>query len=102
MLPLVEVGTVKVAAENEPVASVVVVPLRVTAEPPNVAVIVLPDLKPAPDMVTVEPTFPLVGFRTIDGVTLNVAVGELVPSVTWTVWFPYTEAGTANVAENEP
>jgi hypothetical protein len=81
---------------------VVVVPLRVTDEPPNVAVMVLPDLKPAPDMVTVEPTLPLVGFRTIDGVTLNVAVGELVPSVAWTVWLPYTETGTVKVAVKEP
>ena len=36
------------------------------------------------------------------GVTVNVAVGELVPSVAWTVWVPYAEAGTLKVALKEP
>jgi hypothetical protein len=102
LAPAVWVGTVNVAAGNEPVASVVVVPLRVTAEPANVAVIVLEPVQPVPETVTVEPTFPLAGLRVIDGLTVKVAVGELVPSVAWTVWLPYTDAGTVNVAENEP
>ena len=35
--------------------------------------------------VTVEPTAPVVGLKLIAEVTVNVAVGELVPSVNLTV-----------------
>ncbi len=78
--PAVEAGTVRVAPEKEPVASVVVVPLRVTEEPPNVAVIVEDAAKPVPLMDTVSPTFPLVGLKVISGSTVNVAEPVLVPS----------------------
>jgi len=67
----------KVAPLNEPVLSVLVVPLRVTDTPSNLAVIVLEPPKPVPDTVTVEPTLPLIGDRAIDGVTLKVAEAVL-------------------------
>ena len=36
------------------------------------------------------------------GVTVNVAVGEFVPSVAWTVWLPIADDGTVKVALNAP
>jgi len=73
LAPAVEAGTMKVAPVKEPVASVVVVPLSVTPELANVAVIVLEAVKPVPETVTVKPTFPLVGFRVMAEVTVKVA-----------------------------
>jgi hypothetical protein len=70
---------VKVAPVKEPVLLVLVVPLRVTDTPSNLAVIVLEPAKPVPDTVTVEPTIPLVGLRVMDGTTMNVALAELEP-----------------------
>lgn len=100
--PTVWVGTVKVVPENDPVESVVFVPLTVTVEPPKVAEIEEEAGKPKPETVTVEPTIPFEGFRAIDGFTVKVADTELTVSETLTVWLPYTEMGILNVAENDP
>jgi hypothetical protein len=75
--PAVETGTVKVAPANEPVLPVLVVPLRLTEAPLNVAVNALLLPKPAPERVTVEPIFPFVGFREILGVIVNISVSTL-------------------------
>jgi len=95
---------VKVAAEKEPVASVVVVPLNVTAEPPKVPVTVLEAAKPVPETVMIEPTVPLVGLKVIDGFTVKDEVCELpLPSVALVVSEPTGAWGTTNVAaEKEP
>jgi len=82
--PAVCAGTVKVAAENEPSISVEVVPPSATADPPNVAVIVFEEVKPVPEMVTVEPTVPFEGFKVIEGVTVKLADPMLIPSVALT------------------
>ena len=60
-------------------------PLKVTCDPANVAVIDESAAKPEPVAVTEEPTSPLDGLNVIAGVTVNVAVGVLLPSVTVTV-----------------
>lgn len=96
--PAVEVGTVKVAPVNDPVAPVLVVPLRVTAAVLKVAVIDLEPPNPVPETATVEPALPVVGFRVITGTTVNVAAAAFVlASVAVTVWSPAIEAGTVNV-----
>ena len=87
--PAVEVGTVKVAPENEPVASVLVIPLSVTDDPAKVAVIVFVAAKPEPETMTDEPALPVIGFREMDGVTANVEVAKFeLPSVTITFFPP--------------
>jgi hypothetical protein len=73
---------VNVTLENEPELLVVTVLGEVVCVvPANSIVTVEEAAKPEPDMVTVEPAAPDVGFKAIDGVTVYVAVGELVPSV---------------------
>lgn len=59
LLPVVCDGTVKIAAANEPVEVVLVVPLRITATPPNVAVNAELAPNPEPDKVTDEPPGPV-------------------------------------------
>jgi hypothetical protein len=86
--PAVEVGTVKVAPENEPVAFVLVMPLSVIGDPAYVAVIVFEAAKPEPDTVTIEPALPLVGFREIDGVTVNVAFAAFERASIAVTFFP--------------
>jgi hypothetical protein len=57
--------------------------------------------RPEPETVTVEPTFPLVGFRVMADVTVKVALAEFegeLESVIVTVWRPAVEAGTVKVA----
>jgi len=73
-LPAGELGTTKVALVIVPVLEAVVVPPRITAWPLNLAVIVEEAEKPIPEKLTVEPTFPLVWFRKMDGVTMNAAL----------------------------
>jgi hypothetical protein len=53
--------------------------------PANFNVIVEEAAKPLPETETVEPTIPEVGLKLIAEVTVNVAVGELVPSLKVTV-----------------
>lgn len=90
------------AAAKLPFESVVVVPLSVTPELLNVAVIVFPAAKPVPLIESVVPATPLVGFNVIDGVTVNVADADCPPTVTWTAWPPTVLAGTANVGALPP
>ena len=66
----------KLTPENEPVASVLVVPVSVIGDPANVPVIVFVAAKPEPDMITIEPASPLVGLREIEGVTVKVAIAK--------------------------
>ena len=61
---------------NDPVESVLVVPLRLTVDPANFTVRTELAAKPEPETITVEPTSPLVGLRDIDGVMANVAIAE--------------------------
>jgi hypothetical protein len=103
LAPADETGTLKRAPENEPVASVLVVPVSVTGLPANVAVIVEDAAKPVPDTVTEVPVDPMIGFRVIDAVTVKVADPELsIASVAVTVWEPAVEAGTANMTLTVP
>jgi hypothetical protein len=79
LLPAVEDGTVNVAATKEPVAPVVVMPLRGTEVPPIVAVNAELAANPEPEIVTDEPTTPeaLVGLViVIEGITVKVAKAE--------------------------
>ena len=79
MLPAVEDGTVNVAATKEPVAPVVVMPLRGTEVPPIVAVNAELAANPEPEIITDEPTTPeaLVGLViVIEGITVKVAKAE--------------------------
>ena len=79
----------KFAPVNEPEEFVLVVPLMVTVDPANVPVRAELPAKPKPDTVTVEPTFPLIGLREMDGVTVNVAVAAFeLASVAVTVFPP--------------
>src|SRR5947207_2238632 len=58
---------------------------------------------PVPVIVTVSPTFPLVGLSVILGVTVKLALALLLaPSDATTACAPAVLAGTANVAENPP
>lgn len=83
-----QVGTVKVAPLNDPEEFVVVVPLRVIAVPPNFAVRAEFAAKPDPEKVTVEPIFPLVGFRTIAGIMVNVALAVFESASVALIVFP--------------
>jgi len=77
LLPAVCDGTVKVAAANEPVKLVLVVPLSVTPTPPNVAVNAELAPNPEPETVTDEPATPvaLTGLViVIEGTTVKVAL----------------------------
>ena len=64
----------KVAPVNDPEGFVVVVPLMRTAVPANFAVSAELAAKPDPETVTVEPIFPMVGFKTIEEIIVNVAL----------------------------
>jgi hypothetical protein len=64
-----DAGTLKFA-ENEPVESVVAL-LKVSGDLLKVAVNGEPAAKPEPETVTDEPTFPLVGLKLIEDVTLK-------------------------------
>jgi hypothetical protein len=90
--PETDAGTVNVAVK--PPVEVVVEVLNVTAVPAKVAVTECEPSMPVAVIVTVEPTAPELGLKLIDDVTVNEAVGELVPSVASTVLLPETEAGT--------
>jgi hypothetical protein len=81
---------------------VVVEVLSVTDVPAKVAVTECEPSMPVAVIVTVEPTLPEVGLRLIADVTVYVAVGEFVPSVSWTVWPPEVADGTVNVADKPP
>lgn len=79
--PLLDIGTVNVTAENEPVLLVwTVAGFVATAVPANVTVITESAAKPVPESVTVLPMSPLVGLMVKDGVTVNVLSAVLVPS----------------------
>ena len=88
-------------ADKPPVALVVEV-LSVTAVPAKVALTECVPSMPVAVTVTVEPTLPEVGLRLMADVTVYVAVGEFVPSLSWTVWPPEVAAGTVNVADKPP
>ena len=81
--PEVTDGTVKVTPDGIAPAAVEVV--VATVDVPNLTVIAELAAKPLPVTVTVEPTAPEVGLKLIADVTVNEAVGELVPSVKVTV-----------------
>jgi hypothetical protein len=81
--PEITDGTVKVTPDGIAPAAVEVV--DATVDVPNFTVIAELAAKPLPETVTVEPTAPEVGFKLIAEVTVNVAVGELVPSLNLTV-----------------
>jgi hypothetical protein len=100
LLPDVADGTVNVA--DKPPVEVVVEVLNVTAVPAKVAVTECEPSIPVAVIVTVEPTLPEVGLRLIADVTVNEAVGVLVPSLNWTVLLPDAEVGTVNVADKPP
>jgi hypothetical protein len=87
---------------DRPPVEVVVEGLSVTAVLPNFAVTALEPSIPVAVIVTVEPTLPEVGLKLMAEVTVNVAVGEFVPSVSWTVWLPEVADGTVNVADKPP
>ena len=53
-------------------------------------------------MLTVEPIVPLVGLKTIEGVTVKVAGAELTPSLAVTCLLPAESEVTLNVAEKPP
>jgi hypothetical protein len=83
--PLVAAGTVNVVPENEPFASVVV-ELIDNAPPSHVALADVFAGNADPDTVTVAPTFPDVGSKLIDRVTVNCVpdTSLFVPSSTAT------------------
>jgi len=88
--PIGEAGTAKLQLPDQerlPDASVVQPPLRGTGpELPNeVRVTVFKGPRPVPVTVTEVPTAPSEGLREMDEMTVNVAVGLLVPSLTVTV-----------------
>jgi hypothetical protein len=89
---------VYVAPLNEPLASVVVLPPRARNDPPKVAVIVSPALKPAPLTETVLPAGAVVGVSVICGVIVKVPVAVLgvgvAESSTSAVSLPAAPAGT--------
>ena len=91
-------GTVKVV-ENQPEGDVVTVGFGVAS---YVNVTGTLAANPDPDTVSVEPTLPLVGLRTIARVTVKGVVSMLRPSEAVTVWMPATPEGTVKVVENEP
>ena len=105
-LPNGEAGTVKVAPENVPLLVVLVVPLRLTDLPLNLAIIGEEAAKPVPDTVTVVPTLPLVGLNVMPGVTWKLVEAlffGVAESDKVTTLFPIEEAGTVNVVpEKEP
>ena len=92
-----------VALVNDPALVVLVVPVNVTGIPLNVAVMLCEPLKPVPEIDTVEPMFPLVGFRVIVGMTYNVAVPVFeLASVAITVFKSATAVGTVKVQTKPP
>ena len=101
LLPAVADGTLNVAPTNEPVELVLVVPLRVTWVPENVAVIAELAANPEPETVTVEPVMPdaLTGLViVIAGLTVKVADPVLrLVSTALIVWAPAADAGTWKV-----
>ena len=70
---------------DKPPVEVVVEVLSVTAVPAKVALTEFEPSMPVAVIVTVEPTLPEVGLRLMADVTVYVAVGEFVASVSWTV-----------------
>jgi hypothetical protein len=85
--------------ENQPEGDVVTAGIGVAS---YVNVTVTPAANPDPDTVSVEPTLPLVGLRTIERVTVKGVISMLRPSEAVTVWMPATPEGTVKEAENEP
>jgi hypothetical protein len=105
--PPADVGIVKVAPVNVPVLVVVVVPLRVTDAPLNLAVIGLELLKQVPETVTIEPTLPLDVLKEIAGDSAKFAETLLFGiAASWkiTVLFPAVKnVGTVKIEpEKEP
>src|SRR5438552_6544790 len=69
--------------------------VKVMADPPNVAVMVLLVAKPLPETVMeVDPETPKLWLRTMLVLTVKVAVGCLLPALTLTVCPPLGEMGT--------
>jgi hypothetical protein len=101
--PIVEVGTAKVALKVPVEEDVTVVGEVVWATPSYLIVIVEEAAKPVPETVTVPPTMVLVGLRVTDALTVYVAEPVWADtSVAVTVWAPFVEMGTENVALKEP
>jgi hypothetical protein len=96
------VGTVNIEPEKEPVELVLVTPLSVNEEPPNVAESAELAAKPAPDTDTDEPGAPEEGVKETDGLILNVALAELALSAAEIVQEPAVTEGILKVVENEP
>jgi hypothetical protein len=97
--PRIDDGTVKVAP-NAPVLPLLALPM---VSESKVTVITEDPEKPDPVTVNEEPTLPLIGLSVIEAVTVNapVAVWEAAsPAVIECA--PFVEAGTVNVALNEP
>lgn len=100
-------GTVNVAVQVPFEATVMLelpmltaVPLKVT---PLLRLIVAPEVKPVPEIVTVVLLLPVVGERVIVATTENVAVSDAPEeSVALTTFEPYEEFGTVNVADQVP
>src|SRR5947209_8194558 len=95
--PEVAAGTVNVEPLKVPVASVVVVPPNVTADPPKVTVRVELAAKPLPEMLSVVPATPLLGVSAMADSTVKLALADRLPAVSTTLCEPDGLAGTVNV-----